>query len=174
MKGFTAEDLATIAARYPQLRLTKAGTIEGIFDLYAVFDGEERKDTFSVRIAPSHDTGLMPTLTEVGGRTATIAAKYGLKNFSDLHQNPGGTACLCVKQDEINRYPKGAGLAHFIEELVVPYLFGLSHFHDNGKWPWPDYSHGVLGIAEYYGDTLGSPSPQGIAATLDLLKADAA
>ena len=22
----------------------------------------------------------------------------------------------------------------------------------NGKWPWPDYGHGALGIAEYYGD----------------------
>lgn len=162
-----------IAARYPRLRLTEAGIIEGIFDLHAVFDGEERKDAFSVRIAPSNDPRSIPTLTEIGGRTAMIAAKYGITNFANLHQNPGGTACLCVKQDEANRFPKGAGLVHFIEELVVPYLFGLSHFNDNGKWPWRDYSHGVLGIAEYYGDAVGAPSLQAIAATLDLLKADA-
>jgi hypothetical protein len=174
VKGFTVEDLAMIAARYPQLRLTDVGIIEGIFDLHAVFAGEERKDAFTVRIAPSGYPRAMPTLTEVGGRTAAIAAKYGITNLADLHQNPGGTACLCVKQDEADRFPKGAGMAHFVEELVVPYLFGLSHFNDNGKWPWPDYSHGVLGIAEYYADAVDAPSPQAIATTLVLLQADSA
>jgi hypothetical protein len=174
VKGFTAEDLAMIAARHPQLRLTDAGIVEGIFDLHAIFDGEERKDAFSVRIARSNDPRSMPMLTEIGGRTATIAAKYGITNLADLHQNPGGSACLCVKQDEANRFPKGAGLAHFIEELVVPYLFGLSHFNDNGKWPWPDYSHGVLGIAEYYADTVGAPSPHTITTTVALLQEDIA
>jgi len=161
-----------IAERYPHLRLTAAGIVEGDFDLHAIFDNEERKDVFSVRIAPPIDSRAMPTLTEIGGRTSAIAAKYGIASVADLHQNPDGTACLCVKQDEANRFPEGAGLAHFIEELVVPYLFGLSHFNDKGKWPWPDYSHGVLGIAEYYGDIVDAPAPQTIATTLDLLKAD--
>jgi hypothetical protein len=174
VKGFSAEDLAMIAARYPQLRLTESGIIEGVFDLHAVFASEERKDAFTVRIVRSGDSRAMPTLTEVGGRTAAIAAKYGITNLADLHQNPGGTACLCVKQDEANRFPKGAGLDHFVEEMVVPYLFGLSHFNDNGKWPWPDYSHGVLGIAEYYADAVGAPSLQAIATTLDLLREDSA
>lgn len=163
-----------LAERYPHLRLTDAGLIEGIFDLHAVFAGEERKDAFAVRIAPSEDLYGMPSLTETGGRTAAIATKYGVKDLADLHRNPGGTACLCVKQDESNRFPKGADLAHFIEELAVPYLFGLSHFDDNGKWPWPDYSHGVLGIAEYYGDASSAPSPECIATTLNLLKLDSA
>lgn len=167
---FTVEEVATIAERYPQLRLTDAGIVEGVFDLHAVFAGEERKDAFVVRIAPPDDPQGMPSLMETGGRTAAIAAKYGLKDLADLHCNPSGTACLCVKQDEPNRFPLGAGLAQFIEELVVPYLFELSHCDDRGKWPWPDHSHGALGIAEYYGDATQAPSPEAIAATLDLLK----
>jgi hypothetical protein len=171
---FTIEEMAMIADRYPQLRLTDAGIVEGIFDLHAVFAGEERKDAFVVRIAPPDDPHGMPSLIEIGGRTGAIAAKHGVKDLADLHRNPGGAACLCVKQDESNRFPDGAGLAHFIEELAVPYLFGLSHFGDNGKWPWPDYGHGALGIAEYYGDAGDAPSPATVAATLDLLKQDSA
>jgi hypothetical protein len=170
--GFTVEEVAMIAERYPQLRRTNTGIVEGILDLHAIFAGEERKDAFVVRIVPPKDPYGMPSLTETGGRTAAIAAKYGLKDHADLHRNPSGTACLCVKQDESSRFPMGASLAHFIEELVVPYLFGLSHFDDNGKWPWPDYSHGAFGIAEYYGDDGNAPSPESIAATLDLLKTD--
>ncbi len=163
-----------IAERYPRLRLTDTGIVEGIFDLHAVFAGETRKDAFAVRIAPHDDSDGIPSLTEIGDRTAAIAEKHGVKDLADLHCNPGGTACLCVKQDEPNRFPNGAGLAHFIEELAVPYLFGLSHFDDNGKWPWPDYGHGGLGIAEYYGDAGSAPSPESIAATLNLLKHDSA
>ncbi len=148
--------------------------MEGLLDLHAVYGGEERRDAFQVRIvAPADYPNSMPSLLETGGRTAAVATKYGIEDHRDLHRNPGtGTACLCVKQDEPHRFPKGANLAHFIEELVVPYLFGLSHFDEHGKWPWPDYSHGTLGIAEYYADATDSPSIESIRATLDLLKQD--
>jgi hypothetical protein len=169
---FTVEEMAIIAERYPRLRLTEAGIVEGIIDLHAVFAGEERKDAFAVRIARPDDPRGMPSLTETGSRTVAIAAKHGVKDLADLHRNPGGTACLCVKQDEPKLFPKSANLAHFIEELAIPYLFGLSHFDDNGKWPWPYYSHGVLGIVEYYADAGGAPSPESVVATLDLLKQD--
>jgi hypothetical protein len=171
---FTVEEMQMIAERYPQLRLTESGVVEGVFDLHAIFAGEERKDAFAVRITPPDDPDGMPSLTETGGRTGMIATKHGLRDLADLHRNPNGTACLCVKQDEPNRFPKGASLAHFIEELAVPYLFGLSHFDGNGKWPWPYYGHGVLGIAEYYSDAGSAPSPENIATTLDLLKQDSA
>jgi len=163
-----------IADRYPRLRLMDSGVIEGVFDLHAIFAGEERKDTFTVRIAPSSDSHQMPSLTEIGGRTIEIAEKHGVRSLADLHRNPDGTACLCVKQDESKRFPAGSDLAHFIEELVVPYLFGLSCFDEDGKWPWPDYSHGILGIAEYYGDVVEEPSPETLTVTLDLLKQDSA
>ena len=160
-----------IAERYPRLRLACDGAVEGMLDLHAVFAGEERKDAFAVRITASAvDPGAMPSLSETGGRTAAIAEKHGIEDLADLHRNPDGTACVCVKQDERNRFPCGAGLAHFLEELAVPYLFGLSHFDEAGKWPWPYYSHGALGIAEYYGEASGSPSADGIAGTLNFLK----
>lgn len=127
-----------------------------------------------MRIVASVDyPNSMPSLLETGGRTAAVAANYGIEDHRDLHRNPGsGSACLCVKQEERHRFPKGANLPHFIEELVVPYLFGLSHFDQHGKWPWPDYSHGTLGIVEYYAEAADDPSKEAIGSMLDLLKQD--
>jgi hypothetical protein len=172
--AFTAEEISEVKDRYPRLRTTKDGVVEGVLDLHAAHDGEERRDAFKVRIVASPDyPNSMPSLFETGERTAAIATKYGIVDLRDLHRNPGiGTACLCVKQEERRRFPEGAGLSHFIEELVVPYLFGLSHFDEHGKWPWPDYSHGALGIAEHYADAEDAPSCESIGATLDLLRQD--
>jgi hypothetical protein len=171
---FTAEEIAEVTNRYPRLRTTENGVSEGLLDLHAIYDGEERRDAFQVRIvAPADYPNSMPSLRETGGRTAAIAKKYGIEDHRDLHCNPGtGTACLCVKPEERRRFPKGANLPHFIEELVVPYLFGLSHFDEHGKWPWRDYSHGALGIVEYYADAADEPSNDSIVATLDLLRQD--
>jgi hypothetical protein len=171
---FTAEEISDVQNRYPRLRVAENGVAEGIFDLHAVYQGEERRDAFQVRIvAPSDYPSSMPSLFETGGRTAAIAAKHGIEDQRDLHRNPGtGTACLCVKQEEARRFPKGSNLPHFVEELVVPYLFGLSHFDEHGKWPWPDHSHGDLGIIEYYADASDDPSTESIGSTLDLLKRD--
>jgi hypothetical protein len=171
---FTTEEISEVENRYPRLRAAENGVAEGVLDLHAVYDGEERRDEFQVRIvAPSDYPNSIPSLLETGGRTAAIAAKYGIEDHRDLHRNPGtGRACLCVKQEERRRFPKGANLGHFLEELVVPYLFGLSHFEEHGKWPWPDYSHGTLGIVEYYADAADDPCNELIGSTLDLLKQD--
>jgi hypothetical protein len=171
---FTAEEIAEVVSRYRRLRAAGNGVVEGVLDLHAEYDGEERRDAFEVRIvAPADYPDSMPSLTETAGRTAAVAAKYRIVDQSDLHRNPGaGTACLCVKQEEPVRFPRGANLSQFIEGLVVPYLFGLSHFDEHGKWPWPDRSHGALGTIEYYAECAGDPSADSINETLDLLKDD--
>lgn len=171
---FTAEEIAEVTGRYPRLGAVRDGVVEGILDLHAVFNSEERRDQFEVRIvAPPGYPDSVPSLTETGGRTAAIAARYGITDQSDLHRNPGdGSACLCVKQEERLRFPGGANLSRFVEGLVVPYLFGLSHFDEYGKWPWPDRSHGALGTIEYYAEVAAEPSAGSIGETLDLLKVD--
>ena len=147
--------------------------MEGAFDLHAIYGGEERRDEFQVRVdAPPDYPNSMPSLRETGGRTEAIARKHGIEDLRDLHRNPGGRACVCVKQEERRRFPRGADLPHFIEGLVVPYLFGLSHFDEHGKWPWPDYSHGALGILEYYAEAFDDASRESIDTTLALLKQD--
>ena len=59
---------------------------------------------------------------------------------------------MCVKQEEHVKVPPGSSLVDFINVLVIPYLYGLSYFNEQGKWPWPDYGHGFRGVIEYYGE----------------------
>jgi hypothetical protein len=33
---------------------------------------------------------------------------------------------------------------------VVPFFYGLSYYDRHSKWPWSEYSHGDLGIFEFY------------------------
>jgi len=97
------------------------------------------------------DSTRPPSLLEIGGRTESIAKKFRITP-RDLHKNHDGTACVCVKQVEKLKFPPGSSLLHFIEELAVPYLYALVRYEQEGKWPWQDYSHGFLGLLEFYAD----------------------
>jgi hypothetical protein len=166
------EEIAAVKARYPHLLFFQERAAEGFIDIHANFNGEERKDRFQIRIDfPAHE-GAIPSLEETGARTAAIAQKYGIKDLQDLHRNPSGTACLCAKQEELKRCPPGSELLHFIEVLVVPYLFWLSHFDEFGKAPWGEYSHGTFGVLEYYAEDPSLPSEATIKATLLLIVND--
>jgi len=37
-----------------------------------------------------------------------------------------------------------------VKQLAVPYLYGLSYCDQYGRWPWPEYGHGGLGLFEFY------------------------
>jgi len=68
----------------------------------------------------------------------------------NLHRNPENrTACLCVKQEERIRFPAGSTLSSFMDKLVTPYLYGLSYYDRYGRWPWAEFSHGIIGMLEY-------------------------
>lgn len=150
---FSDEEIAEVKARYPRLDRTDAGTVEGILDLNAVYDGKALTDSFHIRItAFNPNSERVPALYEISGRTEAIAKKWGLTDLRDLHRNPNGTACVCVKQLEKEKYPHGSNLFTFVEQLVVPYLYGLAHYENSKMWLWGEYSHGGLGLLEFYAD----------------------
>lgn len=169
---FSADEVAAATTRHSELAYHDDGYFEGFLELHARFVDDERKDRFHVRIDPATTAAGIPSLTEIGGRTADVARKHGVRDLRDLHRNPNGCACLCARQAELKRCPPGSGVSHFIEELAVPYLYGLSYFDEHGRWPWPEYSHGSLGAAEYYADEVDEPSEALIRETVDILAQD--
>jgi hypothetical protein len=60
----------------------------------------------------------------------------------------------------------------FLEQLAIPYLFGLSYVEEFGKWPWGEYNHGGLGLLEFYADDAGQISKEGFGEVLASLRAD--
>ena len=95
-----------------------------------------------------------PLVKEVGGRIQQIAEKYSLKDVTDLHinKNQNNAICLCPQPAEKLKYPDEIDLVHFMNNLVVPFFYGLSYYNKSGSWPWNEYPHGDLGIFEFYGE----------------------
>ncbi len=95
-----------------------------------------------------------PLVREVGRRIQQIAEKYSLKDVRDLHinKNQNNAICLCPQPAEKLKYPDEIDLVHFMNNLVVPFFYGLSYYNKFGSWPWNEYPHGDLGIFEFYGE----------------------
>lgn len=150
---FSAEEIAQVHEAFPELHLTSPNEWTGYIDLNAEFKGEVITDRYRIAIGiPEGYPDKIPVLSEIGGRTKEVAEKYNLPNLLDLHRNPrNNSACVCVKQEEKIRFPTGSNLMTFLNDLVIPYLYGLSYYNRHGKWaPWGEYSHGCLGLLEFY------------------------
>jgi hypothetical protein len=148
--SFAADEVAEVLTDHPGLAQTSPGELEGVLQLHHAFGDVTLTDTFSVRITATPQSNV-PLLTEIGGRTAAIATQYKLEDVRALHCNPADrTACVAVLQDLSTRFPPGSRLLAYVDDLAMPYLYGLSHFEKYGKWPWGEYSHGALGLLEYY------------------------
>ncbi len=150
---FSHEELYETLEKYPKLKWDSRSCLYGTIDLHHRYDDFTVKDSFMVAIsAPEDYPSSPPFLVEAGGRTKQIANKYKLSGVEDLHCNVSGgvgIACLCANQEYKILFPAGSDLVVFIDDLVIPYLYGLSYFDTHGKWAtWGERSHGVLGLLE--------------------------
>ena len=152
---FSEEEIAEIKKEFHKLHLKKSGW-EGAIDFYAQYEGHSIpiRDSYKVAIdIPDRYPVEIPALREIGGRTQAIAKKYKKEDLRTLHFNSGnGTACVCVKQEEKRKFPPGSTVFNFLNDLVIPYLYGLSFYDENGRWPWREWSHGPLGLLEFYAE----------------------
>lgn len=151
---FSEEEITAVKSKFPRLHLVSLHVWTGALDLYAEFDGYSIRDSYEIEITVSDEyPAQIPLMREVGGRTQAIKKKYRLEDIRALHYNSHNqTACLCVKQVEKRKFPLGSNLITFIDELVIPYLYGLSYYDQHGRWPWREYSHGSLGLLEFYAE----------------------
>lgn len=153
---FSDEEISLVRKTYPGLNLIRRGVWQGLLEFDATFGEYRIQDSYKIEIyAPAGYPNRIPLLLEIGGRTQEIASKYDIQDLRTLHQNPkDGTACVCIRQEEKSRFPQGSNLVTFINDLVVPYLYGLSFFDENSRWSWREYSHGGLGLLEFYEEDL--------------------
>jgi hypothetical protein len=60
------------------------------------------------------------------------------------------SACLCSPFDEEDFLKPEFQFRTFLEQLVIPFLYGQLFYSSEGRWPWPEYTHGATGILEAY------------------------
>lgn len=142
--------------------------IEGLLKFDMVFYGKDKpyvinpapehldqgiriQDEYGIKIIlkPSEHSNL-PQVYEPGGRIAAVSKSKNLKQ-EDLHINPNGAACLCLNYEENNYLPNGFNIQDFFNNLIIPYFYAQSHFEKYNVWPWGEYSHGIMGLIEWYG-----------------------
>lgn len=85
--------------------------------------------------------------------TSRLPAVYvqGIDLTSDRHYNQRDkSACLCSPFDEDEFLQPELRFKPFLEQLVIPFLYGQIYYSSHGHWPWTEYAHGAAGVFEAY------------------------
>lgn len=65
------------------------------------------------------------------------------------------SACLCSPLEEDDFLQPQFQFKKYLEQLVIPFLYGQIFYDKNHHWPWFDYAHGATGLLESY-STIGN------------------
>lgn len=133
------------------------------------YSGTRIQDTYQVKIAlRSCEYSNLPQVYEIGSRIEMLRQALGLR-LADFHINENGAACLCIKTEEEEKLPNGFNLQDFIYRLVIPFFFAQSYVEKYGTWPWGQYSHGDLGLLEWFANQ-DQMTEEGIGRFLEMLQ----
>jgi hypothetical protein len=77
-----------------------------------------------------------------------------IPKIADWHINEDHSFCIDVVPSELIKCKDGISLIAFIENELTPYLFNQTHRREEGHYVGGEYSHGLLGIYEFYADRL--------------------
>ena len=146
------EEFKFVKANYPDLNLlSKPDTSWDIYgDLHFLGTNSQRKieDQYSVLIlVPNTYPQKLPTVKEMGGRIP-----------KDFHTNSDGTLCLGTPLLIKMKYYEEPNLLGFINNCLVPYLYGFSYMKKYGELPNGEFSHGIPGIIQHYKELFNSQS----------------
>lgn len=113
-------------------------------------EGVKIQDSYQIRIEfEGSEFSDLPQVFETDSRIAKVAQSRNLK-LEDLHINPSGAACLCIKPEEAGNFPAGFNITDFFNNLLIPFFYAQSYFELHNSWPWGQYSHRNLGFIEWY------------------------
>jgi hypothetical protein len=133
-----------------------AGTIE--------FRASYKKQSNRFLILADHDTDPIGAVTLSGSFRIRIQERsdksdsrlpalhvQGINPTAERHFNQrDNSACLCSPFDEDEFLQPEFQFRAFLEQLVIPFLYGQTFYSSNGHWPWTEYAHGATGILEAY------------------------
>lgn len=123
--------------------------ISGELSFTASAEGLETiTDCFIIEIiVPPNYSADLPRARETGGR---IGPEYP-------HRNPDGTMCLAVPIEQRRLFLKEPSLKGYVENLVVPYLYGYTYWSRHRAHPFDEAAHGAEGIVRHYVEWLKLP-----------------
>jgi len=135
---------ADLRARYPSLHLFiephGSAVVRGTFPVLSPEGRVLDEYRVSIELLADYPRSL-PVLREVGGR---IPWK------PDFHVNADGVACVLLPDDRWRCFPEGAPFVQFLDGPVHDFFLGQSLVAMGENWPFGQWSHGAMGVLEYY------------------------
>jgi hypothetical protein len=153
------EDRAWLAAAYPDL--TEAnGKLSGTIQIVAAYDektglfqdlrGASSGADKGIRLEGNFQIQVVPREVTPFSRLPALMVE-GADWSVDRHFNQNDkTACLCSPLEEQEFLEPSLQFRQYMGELVVPFLYGQLFYSAHRRWPWPEYSHGPVGLLESY------------------------
>jgi hypothetical protein len=97
---------------------------------------------FTIRIAERSDRTISALPAVFVDGVDPIADRH----FSQIDKS----ACLCSPLEETEFLEPKFEFIRFVEQLVIPFLYGQVFYTRHGSWPWEEYAHGSVGLLEAY------------------------
>jgi len=147
---------------YPDLAFTDQ-VVEGDLGFSASYD--RATNTF-VLLNDPHD-GRLPAESLTGSFRVRIRERIdkSVSRLPSLHiekiehtpqrhfNQQDKSACLCSPLEEQEFLQPAFCFPKYLQQLVIPFLYGQLYVTANGHWPWAEYEHGSAGIFEAYSKT---------------------
>jgi len=115
-------------------------SVLGNLSFSAQYNGVSIEDQYTVEIViPADYPKILPAVKEIGGRIP-----------KEFHTYSDDTLCLGSPLEVNMKFRKQETLLGFVEDLLVPFLYGYSYKEKYGEMPYGELSHGMNGILESY------------------------
>ena len=147
------KDIEWINTQYPNLTIDILDkNISGDISFKRDYEGYELSDTYSIKIfLENNTTSILPKVISTSEKIIDISKQYNIE-LDDLHINNDGSFCLVIEDREEELFEDGFTIQEFFQNSLEPFLFQLSYYEKEGKFPWGEYAHGRLGYIERYAE----------------------
>lgn len=149
-EAFVRRHFDELARAFPtskfELKKDKSGCwlVTGCLHFKASFhEYGEIEDSYFIQLSlPTDYPQSPPKVLEIGER---------IPRDVDYHISPDtGELCLGAPVDVKRRFSCSPSLLHFVNDLVVPFLYAFSYKERFGERPWGELSHGGKGVLQFY------------------------
>jgi hypothetical protein len=146
----TNDDINYIKQKYPNLTIN-AKLITWDITFIVEYKWTIITDTYKIVILlETRQNSILPIVRDIWWRIDKIAEKYN-KKFEDIHVNRDKSFCLTIDKIELDYFTNRTfNIPDFFEKVLEPYLYWMSFFEKNWRFPFWEYSHWYLWYIELF------------------------
>jgi hypothetical protein len=160
------EQFRELRLSFPKLSLLKDGEgiwcIMGALSFSAIYNEHRIDDQYLIEIIiPEDYPKNHPKVRETESQIP-----------KDFHHYQDDSLCLGPPLGIKKEFKKESTLIGFVNNCLIPYLYSFSYKSEYAEMPYGEFSHGGLGILEYYQDLLHLKDAKAVLGLINILAED--